>query len=487
VYLLDLHFPTFARIVGLSAVFVCVTPFISRLPLDYSLTVGACLSLLSPILLFPIAMRPNTAGGSLGFPGAPFVVLNFVYFVLATLVPLVYPQVRILSVSVESIPLALLILCLGFLFFDVGVFISGKMPNSWPPPSSGATRVRGLGAIFAVLVGALWGLRLVLAIRGWGITHASNLLAFDWQLRQLVALANAIAFMPLCLCLARLCSSGSSKVELRRWQRRLVWVLAADLAYYLWAGARLLLLWEGLIAFWCVWLRLTPALPRRRLFLLCVSFALAMPIVYAERDALGYAFPHEGENQVGLTRTYLLPEETRILRRSMVATVKAGLDADSGRLTAVGPFAAVADGLFNGDVPLMWGEIWSKELPILMPRILWPSKPIQASVDQLINRHFDLPGDDDLTTYQTELLASFGIGGLCGGMLLFGFLTERILGFLVRNAATSEPAAFCILYAMPALFRVETDTSGILAGLRLIPVLWIFLTLLSVRRSVRQT
>jgi hypothetical protein len=484
-YVLNFYLPTFAHIVGLSAVFFGLTPLVSALPLDYSFTVGACLFLLSMVVLFPLAMRANS--GARRFPGAPFVYLNFAYFVAATVVPLAYPQLEVPVISFESIPLALLILCLGFLFFDLAIIVSGRIPRSRSSPSSSVKRVRGLGWVFAAVTALLWGLRLFLAANGWGITHASYLLSLNWEVRQLVALSNAVAFVPLCLCLARLACAGSSKTELYQWQKRAMWVMATDMAYYLWAGGRLSFLWEALIVFWCIWLRLIPPFPRRKALLLGIALAVAMPIVYAERNALRYLSPQAGENQVALTRASLLQEQAQVVHDSLLESLKEGIYADSGRLTAIAPFSAVVDGVSNHDFPPMWGETWGEELPLLIPRLFWPAKPIPRNIDEVINRHFNLPGVDVLTTCQTEFVANFGIWGLCAWMLFFGVLTERVLGWLGRNARTSEPVTFCVLYAIPALFLVETDTTSMLAGLRILPAIWVVLTALAVRRLPAQT
>jgi hypothetical protein len=175
------------------------------------------------------------------------------------------------------------------------------------------------------------------------------------------------------------------------------------------------------------------------------------------------------------------------MQDSFLESLEEGMHADSGRLTAIGPISGVVDGLSNRNFQPMWGETWREELPLLIPRVLWPAKPIPRNIDEVINRHFNLPGDDDLTTYQTELLANFGVWGLCAGMLFFGVLTEGVLGCLVRNARTSEPVTFCVLYAIPALFLVETDTTGMLGTLRILPAIWLLLTVLAARCPAAQT
>ena len=348
-YVLNFYLPTFAHIVGLSAALLCLTPLVSALPLDYSFTVGACLFLLSLVVLFPLAMRANS--GARRFPGAPFVVLNFAYFVAATVVPLAYPQLNITIISFESIPLALLILSLGFFFFDLGIIVSGRIPRSRPSPSSSVKRVRGLGWVFAALTALLWGLRLFLAANGWGIAHATYLFGLDLQVRQLAVVSSALAFAPLCLCLARLACGGSTKGELHLWQKRAMWVMGTDMAYYLWAGVRLSLLWEVLIVFWCLWLRLIPSFPRRKVLLLGISLVLAMPFVYAERSALRTLDPQAGENQVALTRSSLLQEQTQVMQNSFLDSLKEGIYGDSGRFTAIGPVSAVVERFVQSQLP----------------------------------------------------------------------------------------------------------------------------------------
>lgn len=129
----------------------------------------------------------------------------------------------------------------------------------------------------------------------------------------------------------------------------------------------------------------------------------------------------------------------------------------------------------------MWGETLIKGLPYLVPHALWPSKPEQVNVDTIVERNFDLPNIDDLTLIQTECLANFGIVGMSLGMFLFGFMTNKFFCYLIKVAPCSEPVTACLFVTLPVIFNVETDMMTILAGLRILPILYALLLLLSVR------
>ncbi len=479
--------PALLRVLGISAVFLCISPLISGQDLDFTWVVGACISLLSVVVLFPLSLKTRTPQGMAPFPATPFVVLNFLYFVAASLAPLLYPRAYYGTISFSAMPVALLVLSLGFLCFDVGVLISGAVPSKPRRRTSGFGRISNLGVLTLISVVTLWTTRVVLAGRGFGITHAPNMVSVDRSVSEMSVLVLSLAYIPLSFALARICSGLSTTHEQRRWKKYFWCIFLTDVLYYTLAGSRQGLVWEFLITVWVCWLRDVPVLHRRSAPILCVILLPLLAAVYAQRSALETAQPRLGESHLKLTHDYISIAERSILAGAFWSAVSAGLDSDAGRLTAVGPFSGVAQKAVDDQYPLMWGETLAAELPLLVPHAVWPTKPIGEKIDYIINRHFDLFSLDELCTSETELLANFGILGLCAGLLLFGILTERLCASLVPGAPVSESTLFFVLGAMPFVFHVETDITTVLMGLRLLVPLWIVVHLFEHKVRLQRT
>ena len=82
----------------------------------------------------------------------------------------------------------MLFLAVGFAFFAAGTIASGKKTKTWALSSRDVVSVNGMEILVVVAAAAIWVLRLYLASRGFGITHASDMLALPtniepWRLR----------------------------------------------------------------------------------------------------------------------------------------------------------------------------------------------------------------------------------------------------------------------------------------------------------------
>jgi hypothetical protein len=483
-YRLQFHPPFFVLIAAVSALFLLLVPLIASRDADYPSYVGAYLSLLSLAVLLPLAFKANTASGLFPAPAAPFVALNFLYFVVGTLALLADPSSVVGNVSLPTVPMAILLLAACFALYAAGNAFSGGGIRTWLPKSVGVVTVRGMGILVAVVAGVVWTLRLHFATLGLGITHAAGFGLLGRDAQAVVTAMGEIQYVPICLCLTRLCSSSLPRSKVRAWQIGLAIVLTSDAVYFMWAGARLQLLLEFTLLLWFMWLRLIPRFSRRWYLYTGLVLAVSVPVVYAQRAALRIVSPRAGENQLVFTRDVLLGEQARLLEGSAGGTVKQGFfGGDVGRLTAVGPVSDVADKIYNDDYPLMWGETLIYGLPMVVPQALWPSKPVVLPGKNLIQRHFGLRFGDETGTIEEETLANFGIVGLCVWMFLFGVLTNIFFRYLIKMAPAHEPVALCLFYVLPRVCMVETDISGVAAGLRLVPVLFVLLMLFSTRHK----
>jgi hypothetical protein len=459
---------------------------VSEVETNLTIMAAFSIALLSVIILFPLAFRQTTGEKSLPFPVAPFVALNFLYFVVGSIPPLAFPNQTL--ASVKDIPLSVLFLCLGFFVFNLGIWISGTAPTIWPADGRGARRIPGLGAILVVSLVILWAVRIFLGTEGVGISHAvmSLILSERW-LGELAVLAGALAYVPLCLCLTRLCSGSLEASEVRFWRRALFLVVASDIGFWMFfAGSRLPILWEVLIVFWAFWMQRLHVVGKKTFIVLGAVCIAALPIVYAQRYVLQTLAPRVGENQMQLARDYLFSQQFEVLQGAPSASLRSGALLDVARFSAIDPFSIVAGKEWEEDVPPMWGETLKHQSPILVPRRLWPSKPVVENVDFVVARHFNARPVDVVTTVQTELMANFGIVGLCGGLFIFGIFTGKFFRALAGNLALSESTIFLQLSVIPVIFFVETDITGIVAGLRQLLPLWLAFWILEGRRRSRR-
>jgi hypothetical protein len=353
-YRLSLYPPTLLRILGISTFFVCVSPLLPGRDLGFKLEVGACTSLLSLVVLLPVALKETTERGLLPYSGTPFVILNFAYFVVASLAPLLFSDAYYGTISFKALPISLLILCAGFLSFAMGVLLSGSMARR--QRSASPRKVSGLGVLTIVSSIILWITRTILATMGFGVTHVPTMVPLDSTVSQMGVLAGSVAYLPLSFCMARICSSSSSPHQIRVWRKYLSWVFVTDVLYYTLAGSRLGLLWEILIVVWALWCRRIRIMPRALIPVLGLVLCGALAVVYAERGALEGVRPELGENQLRLSRTYLPATGENLLGGKLWSTLEAGGISDAGRLTAVGPFSGVAERVWRGRNSLMWGE-----------------------------------------------------------------------------------------------------------------------------------
>ena len=485
-YRLKFHPPFFVLIAAVSGLLLLLVPLIESRDAEFPSYMGLYLFLLSLAVLLPLAFKANTSSGNLPAPVAPFVALNFLYFVLGTLSLLAYPSRAIGNASFPAMPMALLILAAAFALYAAGIAWSGTGVRKWLSRSVSTVTVRGMGILVGVIAAVVWFLRIHFALRGIGFSHASGsgMLGLPRETQPVLTLMYEIQYLPLSLCLTRLCNRTSPLREARDWQTALAVILTSDAFYFVWAGSRLQLLVEFLILLWVMWLRLIPRFSRKWYLYTGLVLALAVPVVYAQRAALEIVAPRAGENQLAFTRDVLLKEQARILQGSAGQTVQQGFSsADTARVSAVGPVSEVADRIYNDHYPLMWGETLKYSLPFVVPRALWPSKPVAMAGKLLIERHFDLRYGDETNTIEEETIADFGIAGLCVWMFLFGVLTSMFFRYFIKMAPAHEPITLCLLHVLPSACVIETDITGFIDALRLVPVLFILLMLLSIRQK----
>lgn len=88
------------------------------------------------------------------------------------------------------------------------------------------------------------------------------------------------------------------------------------------------------------------------------------------------------------------------------------------RLNGLDWAAAIMGGRVNLGVPFLWGKHNLPAAAIIIPRVIWPGKPI-PDIEGVVNRHFELAYFDQLATI---LGSAYADGGVFGVILSFAFL-----------------------------------------------------------------
>ncbi|MFH1039275.1 MAG: O-antigen polymerase [PVC group bacterium] len=95
--------------------------------------------------------------------------------------------------------------------------------------------------------------------------------------------------------------------------------------------------------------------------------------------------------------------------------------------------AAIMDAHINGGIPFMHGGHNLLGAAKIIPRVIWPDKPIAAPEGEIL-RHFELSYRDQLSTLLTSAYADWGIAGvLAGGVFLAVFLGTVLRVILIRK------------------------------------------------------
>jgi hypothetical protein len=128
------------------------------------------------------------------------------------------------------------------------------------------------------------------------------------------------------------------------------------------------------------------------------------------------------------------------------------------------------------------------EAPVadLIPRALWPGKPILATGYQFSQQYYELTPEvytSSAITPEGDLYRHGGWIPLVAGMLLLG-CGARVLDD-VLDVRASAHAAFLVILAFPALVKAEDDWISLLAGLPGLVVLWLAVVMFSFARRPR--
>ena len=123
----------------------------------------------------------------------------------------------------------------------------------------------------------------------------------------------------------------------------------------------------------------------------------------------------------------------------------------------------------------------------LIPRALWPGKPILATGYEFSQQYYGLPPDvytSSAITPEGDLYRHGGWLPLVAGMFLFG-CGIRVLDD-VLNVRASAHSAFLVILMFPDLVKSEDDWITLLAGVPGLILLWVAVVMFSFARRRRE-
>jgi hypothetical protein len=118
-------------------------------------------------------------------------------------------------------------------------------------------------------------------------------------------------------------------------------------------------------------------------------------------------------------------------------------------------------------VPYWKGETYWPIVWKLVPRIIYPDKPMEVSGQLFGHRYGFLSPDDFVTSYNlpqlVEFYANFGWAGVLGGMLVLGVFYRLVQGMFV-HPRMGLGATVGVLYLSLKLLLIESSLSGVVGG-----------------------
>jgi hypothetical protein len=171
--------------------------------------------------------------------------------------------------------------------------------------------------------------------------------------------------------------------------------------------------------------------------------------------------------------------------QSVQETFQFTLEAATARIDGIDSLSVIltyADRLKDAEAALGIDHNISRDLMTsIVPRFLWPDKPVVGVHEQIGNLYFDTSGNSPATTYMGDLYRNFGSWGIFPGMLLLGIALRASYAWLIEGRPRSPlrtglyiPLALLVNYEslysvyFPGLIRVVVVVLGAIVIVRLV-------------------
>jgi oligosaccharide repeat unit polymerase len=128
---------------------------------------------------------------------------------------------------------------------------------------------------------------------------------------------------------------------------------------------------------------------------------------------------------------------TSITDQDFITNLGTGFEALAARLDSITPLAVVVSNYEKlGPYEEAYGlsnNIWNETVVFMVPRFIWPEKPVPTSPEKYADLYFNFPNNSFTLTPMGDLLRNFGPWGVPLGMIFVGMILRMIYSALREN------------------------------------------------------
>ncbi len=397
--------------------------------------------------------------------------------------------------GLRFLPFATFLLMLGFLFFGLGYFLLPTQAQQ--NVDTFQWKENRIPLAVLILAGVAWGTRYYGASQGlvlpklisdeYGGISAIDIVGSNPLVLSLAQRSHVLSWAAILICLVACKRVYAHQPAYRRnrWLLTAMVLLALEWGYWITIGlAKMPIIGVSLSVFCLVSMVRKPPLKQALIFMVLFVF-FVVPVMQTAKNLGGiYGLTEIASRDVsklGLFVQQVFPQAVELIVADYSNSYIASLN-HATRLTGADLMILVAEKQVGEDQPPI--GVWPLLMTLLglVPRAIWPDKPLSFGGGREIQNYYRYGyGDsyrDAVLTPVVELYAYVGALGVALGMFLYGVLVRIVYRVLVeRNGRTWNTGL--VLYAVLAfeLLVQENTLSGVMAPLRDVLILWIFLAI----------
>ncbi len=142
---------------------------------------------------------------------------------------------------------------------------------------------------------------------------------------------------------------------------------------------------------------------------------------------------------------------TSISDQDLATNLGTGFEALAGRLDSITPLAVVVSNYENlapyEEAYGISNNIWNETVVFMIPRFIWPEKPVPTSPEKYADLYFNFPNNSFTLTPMGDLLRNFGPWGVPLGMIFLGLML-RVLYSALREKQPFSFARVTLFYML---------------------------------------
>jgi len=415
---------------------------------------------------------------------APVMVglMTFLFWGIGSIGLFFHPEAWLAGDSGTVFPRVLLYVTIGYVFFFLGYHFlpypqkQGQHHYIWYPSVAGKFLV-----LFSLFI--WWG-RYRLA--SWGLTfswYQSSIWRLNFVDKSFVQLIRTMQFLIVPALAVLYYRSRNLGLEHQKWRFIARILIAAEFVYYFLSGSKTALAW-AIISLMIVVIEFRRRIPFRVIIATILIFVFVVsPLVTAIRIQAGLvSFRARYGNHIELIST-VFPQGVRLLFRQYSTLLRNTLSNLSTRFNPIQLLSAIVIRVERDRFALLKGQTFLDMMPVLIPRIIWPSKPPIGGDDPEVTmlKHFRYPVVDTMHPPTTELYANFSIMGVAIGMMIYGMWLYGIYWLLFKRLGGGDAALVSYVASFSFLMAQTGFIGGIIAGIRWTILMWLVCYVISAK------